>query len=177
MSSGFAKSATLTALLCSGHMAAQAIPIDPHDPLHRVGPADIPCVIKAAMRHDIPANVLLAVASMEGGKNGQQVLNKNGTYDVGHFQINSIHFSENGVFRHIKREDATWRGCYNAELAAWFLKQRLNARSGGDYWTRVATYHSATPKYNAIYRGKLIPLAARWGVWLQANYKTTISYH
>ena len=66
---------------------------------------------------------------------------------------------------------------YNAELAAWFLRQRLNAPGGGDYWTRVATYHSATPKFNAIYRGKLIPLAARWGRWLQANYKTSISYH
>ena len=41
----------------------------------------------------------------------------------------------------------------------------------------MATYHSATPKFNAIYRGKLIPLAARWGRWLQANYKTSISYH
>ena len=180
MKSGSAK--TLAAFLLACVLTpictqAQAIAINPGDPLHRVGPADIPCVIQAAMRHGVPANVLLALASVEGGKNGQLVRNTNGTYDVGHFQLNTMHFAENGVFQHIRKDDVAWRGCYNAELAAWFLRQRLDAPGGGDYWTRVATYHSATPKFNAIYRGKLIPLAARWGRWLQANYKTSISYH
>ena len=78
---------------------------------------------------------------------------------------------------HIRKDDAAWRGCFNAEMAAWFLRQRLDAPNGGDYWARVATYHSATPKYNAIYRSKLIPLSARWGRWLQANYTTSTSYH
>lgn len=53
----------------------------------------------------------------------------------------------------------------------------LGCPQRGDYWARVATYHSATPKYNAIYRSKLIPLSARWGRWLQANYTTSTSYH
>lgn len=154
-----------------------AIEINPNDPLHQIGPANIPCVIQAAIRQNVPANVLLALASVEGGKNGQLVRNKNGTYDIGHFQLNTMHFGKNGVFSHISKDDAAWRGCYNAELAAWFLRQRLNAPGSVDYWTRVANYHSATPEFNAIYRGKLIPLAARWGRWLQANYKTSISYH
>ena len=63
MKSGSAK--TLAALLFAAVLApvcthAQAIAINPADPLHRVGPADIPCVIQAAMRHGVPANVLLA---------------------------------------------------------------------------------------------------------------------
>lgn len=181
MSSGFARSlgALLIAGLCAAAPAgahAYSKP-DPNDPMHRVGPADIPCVIQAALRQGVPANVLLALASVEGGKNGQFVRNTNGTDDVGHFQLNTMHFdSQAGVFRHISKTDAAWRGCYNAELAAWFLRQRLESPSGGDYWTRVANYHSATPKFNATYRGKLIPLAARWGRWLQANYQTTVSY-
>ena len=180
MKSGSAK--TLAAFLLACVLTpictqAQAIAINPGDPLHRVGPADIPCVIQAAMRHGVPANVLLALASVEGGKNGQLVRNTNGSYDVGHFQINTIHFGEKGVFNHIRKDDAAWRGCFNAEMAAWFLRQRLDAPTGGDYWARVATYHSATPKYNSIYRSKLIPLSARWGRWLQANYTTSTSYH
>jgi len=145
--------------------------------MYRVGPADIPCVIQAALRQGVPANVLLALASMEGGKNGQLMHNANGTDDLGHFQINTIHFSQRGVFSRVSLSDAAWRGCYNAELAAWILRQRLNVPSQADYWTRVAMYHSATPKYNAIYRAKVIPLAARWGRWLQANYNTSVSYN
>ena len=90
---------------------AQGIAINPRDPLHQVGPATIPCVITAAVRHGVPANVLLALASLEGGKNGQLVRNTNGSYDVGHFQINTIHFGEKGVFNHIRKDDAAWRGC------------------------------------------------------------------
>lgn len=34
----------------------------------------------------------------------------------------------------------------------------------------MANYHSKTPKYNAVYRSKLIPLAVQWGDWLQQRY-------
>lgn len=145
--------------------------------LYRVGPADVSCVIQAAIKHGVPANILLALSSVEGGKNGQFVLNKNGSYDMGHFQINTIHFSGGEVFGKIDKNDAAWRGCFNAELAAMLLQKRLTAPGTADYWVRVANYHSATPKYNAIYRSKLIPLAARWGKWLQVNYQTSVSYN
>lgn len=178
MKSGCAKTfAWLVVASGAFPFATHAIQINQADPLHRVGPADISCVIQAAVRQGVPANVLLALASVEGGKNGQLVRNTNGTYDVGHFQINTIHFAPGGIFGHIKRTDAAWRGCYNAELAAFFLRKRLDAPTGKDYWTRVANYHSATPKFNSIYRAKLVPLAESWGHWLQANYNTAISYN
>ena len=68
MKSGSVK--TLAAFLSAVVLApvcthAQAIAINPADPLHRVGPADIPCVIQAAIRHGVPANVLLALASVD----------------------------------------------------------------------------------------------------------------
>ncbi|WP_216361044.1 transglycosylase SLT domain-containing protein [Comamonas thiooxydans] len=181
MRSGFAKALAGLAA-CASALAvvgAAAMPVlNVNDPQHRVGPADIPCVIQAAMRQGVPANVLLALASVEGGKNGQFVRNTNGTDDLGHFQINTMHFdTQSGVFRHVSKTDAAWRGCYNAELAAWFLRQRLDAPGNHDYWVRVATYHSATAQYNTIYRRKLVPLAARWGRWLQANYSTQVSYN
>ncbi|MCL2875021.1 MAG: transglycosylase SLT domain-containing protein [Betaproteobacteria bacterium] len=145
----------------------------PQEDFYDIRPATVDCVIKAAQRQGVPANVLLAIASVEGGKNGQVVENKNGTYDLGHLQINSIHFTPNGRFGKlpITKEDVTWRGCYNAELAAWMLRQHLEEPdSRQDFWTRAANYHSHTPELNARYRQKLIPLSVAWGDWLQQRY-------
>lgn len=179
MKSGFGKALAVLVVLGALQLAggALAMPrLNEADPLHKVGPADIPCVIQAAIRQGVPANVLLALASVESGKNGQFVRNTNGTDDLGHFQINTTHFdTQAGVFRQISKVDAAWRGCYNAELAAWFLRQRLEAPGATDYWVKVANYHSATAEKNAIYRRKLVPLAARWGRWLMAHYPTQVS--
>jgi hypothetical protein len=145
-------------------------------PDHSIRPADINCVIQAAQRQQVPANLLLAIASIEGGKNGQYVGNENGTQDIGHFQLNTTHWQRNGIFARfdISQEDVAWRGCYNAELAAWLLRQHLQAASDQDYWTKAANYHSKTPKFNRIYRSKLIPLAVRWGDWLRLQYFDSI---
>ena len=177
MSAGFAKSLGLGVGLLATMTTAMA---DPYKhTFYSEGPASIQCVIEAAKRQNVPANVLLAIASVEGGKNGQAVKNTNGTFDLGHFQLNTMHFGEGGMFTRvgIKAKDAAWRGCYNAELAAWMVRRHLDAPGNQDYWTRVANYHSATPKFNGIYRAKLIPMAERWGRWLQSNYKTTVTYH
>lgn len=130
-------------------------------------PASIDCVMEAARSYEVPAHVLLGIASQERGKNGQRVRNTNGSYDLGHFQLNTIHFKSDGVFRNIDINDAKWRGCYNAELAAWLLrKQLLRTNKSSDFWTRVAGYHSWTPSKNAIYRKSVRKYAEDWKVWL-----------
>lgn len=142
-------------------------------------PATISCVVDAARRQGVPANILLAIASIESGKNGQLVRNANGSYDLGHFQLNTIHWQRGGAFyRHptITPEVVKWHGCYNAELAAWLLKQQIN-QGGKDYWTRAAGYHSMTPQFNAVYRKKLIALSVRWADWLKnRNQQVAVSY-
>ena len=135
-------------------------------------PATIPCVIAAAQRRSVPANVLLGIASIEMGANGDRLKNSNNSVDLGHFGINSIHFrpgeplAEAGV----RPEDVARNGCYNAEVAAWLLAGHLRAKRGADFWVWAANYHSATPKHNAIYRKKLIRFADQWGRWLQYQY-------
>ncbi len=47
------------------------------------------CSITAAIKYEIPANILLAIAEKEGGKPGQWVSNSNGTHDVGSMQFNT----------------------------------------------------------------------------------------
>lgn len=147
---------------------------------YAVRPADVECVIEAAKKQFVPANVLLAIHSKEYGKNGQiSAKNSNGSVDLGHFQINTIHWKKGGSFAltSIKQEDVTWRGCYNAELAAYLLRQVLYAKNNQDFWTRAANYHSHTPKFNTIYKKDLIPLSIKWGKYLEQRYSTaSISY-
>lgn len=151
------------------------------DDFYAVRPADIECVVQAAQRQGVPANVLLAISSKESGKNGQSVSNSNGTFDLGHFQINTTHWGPKGVFASypaITKSDVAWRGCYNAELAAWLLRQKLDERNGQDFWTRAANYHSRTKKFNDIYKKGLIPLAVKWGKYLeqQRHAQYVVSY-
>jgi len=173
------------AFLITQHLAfAQAdttLPrVDDSDPFYSVEPADIDCVLVAAQRQGGPGNVLLAIASVENGKNGQVVANTNGTFDIGHFQINTMHWDKGGIFdgdAGQAKQDVAWRGCYNAEVAAWMLRQNLDERNGQDYWTRAANYHSRTPRFNSIYRKRLIQFAASWARWLERTYgdRVTIS--
>ncbi|MEA9392211.1 conjugal transfer protein TrbN [Acerihabitans sp. TG2] len=159
--------ATLSPSFCNASVSV------PFDDFYGVRPATISCVVKASQKQGVPANVLLALSSLERGKNGQFVKNTNGSIDLGHFQINTTNWDKKtGLFAgrlSISHEDVALRGCYNAELAAWLLRQRINEDTGQDYWTRVANYHSKTKQYNDIYKKKLIPLVVQWGKWLQRN--------
>lgn len=126
------------------------------------------CSVAAAVQYDIPANVLLAVAEQEGGKPGQWVRNTNGTHDVGAMQFNTSYLRSLQRYG-ISVEHAAMAGCYPYQLAAWRIRQHLRQDSG-DLWTRVANYHSRTPKYNSAYRQKIKVRGNKWATWLAAYY-------
>lgn len=128
------------------------------------------CSIAASAQFRIPANVLLAVAETEGGRPGQWVRNTNGTHDVGPMQFNTSYLGTLGRFG-ISTDDVAAAGCYPYQLAAWRIALHLQ-HDGGDIWQRAANYHSRTPQFNAIYRGKLVAAGARWGAWLDKHFKT-----
>lgn len=134
-------------------------------------PATIECVVHAANYQGIPPAVLLAIGSMENGKNGQAVENTNGTFDLGHMQINTSTYKYEIARYGISMDDVRWNGCKNVEVAAYLLKKRLSENPNQDFWTRVANYHSKTPVHNLRYKTKLMPLAQRWDNWLKNNYK------
>lgn len=148
---------------------------------YQEGPATLRCIIQSSSKQGVPANVLLGLFSAEGMKNGQILTNENGSKDLGHFGINTIHWDqEKGLFRNhpeITQHDVAVRGCYNAEIAAWLLKLHLERNTGQDFWTRAANYHSGTPEFNAKYKAKLIPYSVYWGQWLNSRYNAvSISY-
>lgn len=128
------------------------------------------CSISASVKYGLPANILLAVAEKEGGKPGQWVRNTNGTHDVGAMQFNTSYLGELRRFG-ISAGDVAAAGCYPYELAAWRLRQHVR-KDPGDLWTRIANYHSRTPRYNAVYRRDLMRRAARWADWLEARFVT-----
>lgn len=142
-------------------------------------PVDLPpielervtCSIEASRRYQIPANVLLAIAEIEGGRPGQWIANTNGTHDVGPMQFNTAYLADLERYG-ITVADVAADGCYPYDLAAWRLRGHLR-ETAGDVWTRVAYYHSRTPRYNAVYRAKVITLASKWADWLQSRFNTT----
>ena len=128
------------------------------------------CSITAAIKYEIPANILLAIAEKEGGKPGQWVSNSNGTHDVGSMQFNTAYLQDLSKYG-IKPDHVANPGCYAYDLAAWRVRLHIK-NDKGDIWTRAANYHSRTPKYNAKYRADLIAKAVKWADWLENRFIT-----
>ncbi|MGB5010441.1 MAG: transglycosylase SLT domain-containing protein [Candidatus Dechloromonas phosphoritropha] len=128
------------------------------------------CSIAAAVKYEVPANIVLAVAEKEAGKPGQCVRNTNGSHDVGPMQFNTSYLGDLARYG-ITASDVAAAGCYAYDLAAWRIRGHLK-NDKGDLWTRAANYHSRTPQYNAVYRGDLRVKAAKWADWLEARFVT-----
>jgi hypothetical protein len=127
--------------------------------------ARIVCSIQEAQRYGLPPAVMLAVAQIEGGRPGLAVRNTNGTFDLGPMQLNTAWLATLRPYG----VDPRWamaRGCYPYQLAAWRIRAHVLGDKG-DYWTRVANYHSRTPSQNRPYRAQVIVSASRWNTWLQ----------
>lgn len=125
------------------------------------------CSIAAAVKYEIPVNIMLAVAEKEGGRPGQLVRNANGTHDVGPMQFNTTYLRDLSRYG-IRANDVAAAGCYPFDLAAWRLAVHLRDDKG-DLWTKAANYHSRTPRYNAAYRADLMRKAVKWADWLAAR--------
>lgn len=128
------------------------------------------CSISAAVKYEVPANIVLAVAEKEAGKPGQWVRNTNGTHDVGPMQFNTTYLRDLARYG-IKADDVAAAGCYSYDLAAWRLRMHIR-NDKGDLWTKAANYHSRTPRYNTVYRADLIRKATKWADWLEARFVT-----
>ena len=112
---------------------------------------DIPidCINHAAIVYHVPATVILSVIKQESGRNGQAVHNKNGTFDYGVMQINTIWLSKLANYGYTK-EDLQYNACKNVEAGTWILAQGL--AKGKTTWQGIGNYNSHTTKYNKRYR-------------------------
>lgn len=119
------------------------------------------CLVEISNEYNVHPDIMLAIMFVEGGTVGQNSKsNKNGSYDIGLFQINSIHLKElkkYGISETQLRND----GCLNARVAAWHLSRVVPLGSlasidnENDYLSVLARYHSFTPEFNAVYAQRL----------------------
>lgn len=128
-----------------------------------LGPLTAACIAAAAHNYQLPPVYLSAILKTEGGRVGQAVLNTNGTYDLGPFQINSAWGPAIGQYWRVSVPQAlAWvrdNGCANALVASAILRKYLN-EGKGDYPKAIGFYHSHTEALAAGYRKTVLDTAA-----------------
>lgn len=111
-------------------------------------PLTADCVLDAARVSGMPPAALFAILATEGGKTGEALSNKNGTWDMGPFQVNTTHVNELAAMG-ISPETVLRDGHVNAYAAAWLLRKEY--RRTGDLWQAIGAYHSRTPHRRDAY--------------------------
>jgi len=102
-----------------------------------------------ANKHGLSHELVLAIADLEssGGTNARLRKNKNGTYDVGPFQINSVHW--NTTCKNL--DVSSLQG--NATCAARLLVHARRHSKSDAAW--IGRYHSKTPSRKVWYNDKV----------------------
>jgi hypothetical protein len=112
----------------------------------------VECINQAALTYYVPAKTIIAVLETEGGEVGMASPNKNGTFDYGPMQINSLWLKTIAAYGYTK-EQVQYDPCINVQVGAWILSREIAA--GKDYWQGVGSYHSHTLWLNQDYQQKV----------------------
>jgi hypothetical protein len=124
-------------------------------------PAMADCINDAAAHHGVNEHVLRAIGWHESRLKPHAInRNRNGTVDIGAFQINTIHLpmlKSYGVDERALRD-----GCIAAYVGAWHLKRQMVRL--GDTWDAVGAYHSDTPPRRRWYANQIASVLMQWGV-------------
>lgn len=128
------------------------------------------CIVQAAAHYQAHPDLVRAVLRSENGTVGQIRRNKNGTFDMGPMQINSIHLPELAKYG-ITQQMITNNECLNIHLGTYYLQKNIVTTPGAGtapgFWYAVGKYHSATPEKNIRYQqsvwGRLIEVRSERG--------------
>ena len=124
------------------------------------------CLMLAAQTYEVPPAVLVGIMQAEGGTVGQEVGNKNGTYDLGPMQINTLWLPELskkwGVNKATARKWIRDDACTNMGVAAWILRGHMDETNSLS--TAIGYYHSRTPKHSTRYKKRVIDLMRKNGL-------------
>lgn len=110
------------------------------------------CFEEAAAYHHVDPWLLMSIAYVESGFDSNATnVNKNGSYDTGLMQINSIWFST------LKKKgipiSALKNPCASAYIGAWILAD--NIKRYGYNWRAIGAYNSGNPKIGLRYAKKV----------------------
>jgi len=129
-----------------------------------LAPLTAACLAVAAHAYRLPEPYLYAILKTEGGSVGQAVHNKNGTDDLGPFQINTAWGPAIGRYWHVSvpraLEHVRDDGCANALIASAILKKML-IETRGDFPKAIGFYHSHTAALAATYRDAVLGTAEK----------------
>ncbi|MAS88102.1 MAG: transglycosylase [Micavibrio sp.] len=124
------------------------------------------CLFIASQTYQVPPAVLMGIQTVEGGQVGQAVKNKNGSYDLGPMQINTIWIPELAKYWNVDQATAIrWvkdDPCTNINVSAWILRQHINET--GSLSQAIAHYHSRTPYYGRRYKKKVVEALQKKGL-------------
>lgn len=117
------------------------------------------CLMLASQTYNMPPEVLFSIYSIEGGKTGQIVgPNKNGSYDIGPMQINTIWLPELaeiwGVDKNTAYKWVRYDTCTNVGVSAWILRKHYDET--GSMSKAISQYHSRTPHIGKAYKNKVV---------------------
>jgi hypothetical protein len=131
-----------------------------------LAPLTAVCLTAASQAYQIPPNYLYSILTTEGGRVGEATLNRNGTEDLGPFQINSAWGPAAGKYWHISVPQAIVRvrddGCANALIASAILRKFL-IETRGDLPKAIGFYHSHSEAKAASYRTAVLAAAELFG--------------
>lgn len=125
------------------------------------------CLLLAAQTYSVPPAVLVGILQVEGGRIGQAVgPNKNGSYDLGPMQINTIWLPKLAKYWGVNQATAKkWvrdDPCTNMGVSAWILRRHMNET--GSLSRAIAYYHSRTPTVGNAYKNRVIVAMRRNGL-------------
>lgn len=119
------------------------------------------CFDDAGTYHSVNPWILRAIAANESGCKANAInRNRNGTFDYGCTQTNSVHLPElarNGIAR-----DDLFDACKSVYVAAWLVQKKI--RRWGNTCTAIGAYHSETPAKRDAYIRDLQITLSRWGI-------------
>lgn len=125
------------------------------------------CFEQAAERYKVPVQLLKAISTVEsGGRAAAYNSNTNGSYDIGHMQINSSWLPV--LAKYNIDAKTLWEPCINTNIGAWVLAQNI-ARYGLT-WEAVGAYNAKSKNKRLIYARKVADVL---GQYLHAEKSST----
>jgi hypothetical protein len=128
-----------------------------------LSPLTAVCLAAAAHAYQIPESDLYAILAVEGGRVGQAVADRNGTQDLGPFQINTAWGPAIALYWKLSVPKALDRvrdnGCANSVIASAILKKCL-IEAHGDYPKAIGFYHSHSAPLAMRFRDSVLHAAA-----------------
>jgi hypothetical protein len=114
----------------------------------------IECINQAAVRYYVPAKVIISVLETEGGRVGMASPNRNGTFDFGPMQVNSVWIKKIASYGYTQ-QDIQYDPCKNVMVGAWILSTQIaedQENTENSYWKGIGDYHSHTLDKNIQYQ-------------------------